>query len=289
MCEGEGFSKEFEVKVGVHQGSVLSPLLFIIVLESLSRKFRAGVPWEDLYADDLVITADSLEECTRRLLILKEAMEKKGLRVNAGKTKVMICGIGLDLLQSSGKYPCAVCCTGIGNNSIYCNGCKLWVHKKCSGLQRLTPNPDYRCAQCMGNARPIDGRPQNEVQVGPDKLEVVASFCYLGDMLSAGGGCEITVTTRVKTAWKKVRELLPVLTSRHLSYKTHGHVYRSCLRSAMLHASETWPLTKTNLQLLQRNDRAMIRQICSIKPEDVATVCQANYWQSLSLRTSISF
>ena len=57
------------------------------------------------------------------------------------------------------------------------------------GLQRLTPNPDYRCARCMGNARPIDSRPQSEVQVGPDKLEVVASFCYLGDMLSADGGC----------------------------------------------------------------------------------------------------
>ena len=41
---GEGFSKEFEVKVGVHQGSVFSPLLFIIVLEALSREFRAGVP-----------------------------------------------------------------------------------------------------------------------------------------------------------------------------------------------------------------------------------------------------
>ena len=34
---GEGYSKEFEVKIGVHQGSVLSPLLFIIVLEALSR------------------------------------------------------------------------------------------------------------------------------------------------------------------------------------------------------------------------------------------------------------
>ena len=124
----------------------------------------------------------------------------------------------------------------------------------------------------MGNARPIDGRPQSEVQVGPDKLEVVASFCYLGDMLSAGGGCEMAVTTRVKTAWKKFRELLPVLTSRHFSYKTRGHVYSSCMRSAMLHASETWLLTKTNLQRLQRNDRAMIRQICSIKPEDVARV-----------------
>ena len=37
----------------------------------------------------------------------------------------------------------------------------------------------------------------------------------------------------------------------------------------MLHVSETWPLTKANLQ---RNERAMIKQICSIKPEDVATV-----------------
>ena len=37
----------------------------------------------------------------------------------------------------------------------------------------------------------------------------------------------------------------------------------------MVHASKTWPLTKTNLQ---RNDRAMIRHICSIKPEAVATV-----------------
>ena len=96
---GEGFSKEFEVKVWVHQGSVLSPLPFIFVLEALSREFRAGVSWEDLYADDLVIIADSLEECVRRLLIWKEAMEKKGLRVNAEKTKVMICGTGLDLLQ----------------------------------------------------------------------------------------------------------------------------------------------------------------------------------------------
>ena len=47
-------------------------------------------------------------------------------------------------------------------------------------------------------------------------------------MLSAGEGCEMAVTTRVKTAWKKFRELLPVLTSRHLSYKTPGHVYSSC-------------------------------------------------------------
>ena len=252
---GEGYSEEFEVKVGVHQGSVLSPLLFIIVLEALSREFRSGVPWEDLYTDDLVIIAESLEECVRRLLTWKEAMEKKGLRVNAGKAKIMICGTGLDLLQSSGEFPCAVCRTGVGSNSIFCNGCKHWVHKKCSGVKCLKKDPDYRCTRCQGTARPLDGRPQKEVQVGPDKLQVVVSFCYFGDMLSAAGGCELSTTTRVKTAWKKFKDLLPVLSSRHLSFKTRGLVYSSCVRSAMLHASETWPLTKPNLQHLQRNNR----------------------------------
>ena len=172
------------LKVGVHQGSLLSPLLLIIVLEALSCEICSGVPWKDLYADDLVIIAESLK-CVRRLLTWKEAMEEKGLKVNAGKTELVICGRGLDLLQSSGEFPCSICHTGMGNNSIFCNGCKHWVRKKCNGLKRLTKDPDYRCACCQGTARPLDGKPQREVHVRPDKLEEVDSFCFLGDILSA--------------------------------------------------------------------------------------------------------
>ena len=40
----------------------------------------------------------------------------------------------------------------------------------------------------------------------------------------------------------------------------------------MIHASETWSLTKLDQKHLQRNDRAMISQICNVKPEDVATI-----------------
>ena len=122
-------------------------------------------------------------------------MEEKGLTVNAGKTKIMICSSGLDLLQSSGKFPSAICLTGVGSNSIFCNGCKHWVHKKCSRLKHVTNDPDYRCAWFQGTACTLDSRPQREVQVGPDKLEVIASFCYLGDMLSAASGCELSITT----------------------------------------------------------------------------------------------
>ena len=81
------YSEEFGVRDGVHQGSVLSPLLFILVLEALSRQ-RTGVPWELLYADDLVVMADSLEECIAKLKTWKEGMERKGLRVNTKKMKL---------------------------------------------------------------------------------------------------------------------------------------------------------------------------------------------------------
>ena len=56
-----------------------------------------------------------------------------------------------------------------------------------------------------------------------------------------------------------------------LSHWSGQQQHLSDVQSAMLHASETWPLTKPNLQHLQRNDRAMIRQICNVRPQDIVT------------------
>ena len=264
---GDGYSKEFGV--GVHQGSVLSPLLFIMVLEALSREFRTGCPWELLYADDLMISAESMEELLVKLKTWKSEMEKKGLRVNMGKTKIMASGMNLDLLKKSGKDPCGVCQTGVGSNSIFCGGCLWWLHKKCSGIKSpLRPDPDFRCTRCLGTARPIDGRTVKEVKVDDEKLEVVPEFCYLEDMLSAGDGCELAAVTHCRCAWGKFRQLLPLLTNRNLPLLTRGRVYSSCVRSVMLHAAETWAMTVATLNRLQRNDHAMIHWICNVKAKD---------------------
>ena len=99
------YTDEFGVKVGVQQGSVLSPLLSIIVLEALSWEFRNGCPWELLYADGLAIIAETNEELWKKLKIWKEGMEPKGLRVNTDKTKILISGPNLHTLKDLGKYP----------------------------------------------------------------------------------------------------------------------------------------------------------------------------------------
>jgi len=55
--------------VGMHQGSALSPLLFAIVMEALSREFRVALPWELLYTDDLVVIAETEEDLIKKGLM----------------------------------------------------------------------------------------------------------------------------------------------------------------------------------------------------------------------------
>ena len=62
--------------------------------------------WENLYADDLVIISESLEEQYENSTLCKSNIEGKGFRVNMCKTDVFICGLGLDMVQQFGKVLC---------------------------------------------------------------------------------------------------------------------------------------------------------------------------------------
>ena len=85
-----GETEVFPVEVGLHQGSALSPFLFLVVIDTLTRELRNNELWELLFADDLVIMADTEEEVKERFLIWKRTLEQKGLKVNLGKTEMMV-------------------------------------------------------------------------------------------------------------------------------------------------------------------------------------------------------
>ena len=101
------------MKVGFHQGSVLSPLLFAAVMDVVSSEARSDLPSELRYADDLVITAPTMEQLGRQVADWRAGLLGKGLKVNAGKSKVMVGSGGGKMIVNSGKWPCGVCGKGV--------------------------------------------------------------------------------------------------------------------------------------------------------------------------------
>ena len=143
---------------------------------------------ELLYADDLVLVAETEELLMEKLRKWKKGMELKGLRVNIGKTKVMRCQVRIGQAEDSGKYPCGVCKQGVGDNSIKCVACHKWVHKRCSGISgRLGYVADFRCRRCLdGDSAQVLLSSEVELEPGV-KVECVSKFCYLGDTVGSGG------------------------------------------------------------------------------------------------------
>ena len=62
-----GDTDEFEVTVGLHQGSALSPFLFALIMDCMTREVQREAPWDMLFADDVVICSETMEEVKQRL------------------------------------------------------------------------------------------------------------------------------------------------------------------------------------------------------------------------------
>ena len=80
--------------------------------------------YELLYADDLVIMAPTMEQLGRHVADWRASLLGKGLKVNAGKSKVMVGSSGGKMIVNSGKWPCGVCGKGVQANSVQCTVCK---------------------------------------------------------------------------------------------------------------------------------------------------------------------
>ncbi|XP_065325211.1 uncharacterized protein LOC135931830 [Gordionus sp. m RMFG-2023] len=235
-----GDSESFEVKVGLHQGSVLS-LLFILVIDVVAREMREGLPWELLYADDLVLMAHNEEELRDKISKWKMTMEAKG-KMNASKTKVMIGGENLKMEE--GKWPCGACGKGVARNSIQCTRCQKWVHNRCSGkkvslmLARMT----FICRTCMKVIHNSDNIENGGLDIG-------------------NGLTNSAVVARVRQAWKKFRDVIN-FRNKKVSLKLKGKVYVSCVRS-LVYGGEKWAMKSTHEEL-ERTEMRMIRWMCGV-------------------------
>ena len=84
-----GMTEWFEVKVGLHQGSALSPFLFAVLMDRLTDGVRQDSPWNMMFADDIVICGETREEVEASLERWRYALERRGMKVSRSKTEYM--------------------------------------------------------------------------------------------------------------------------------------------------------------------------------------------------------
>ena len=96
----------------------------------VSSEARSVLPSEFLYANDLVLMVPTMEQLGRRVAEWRASLLDKGLRLNAGKSKVMVGISGGKMMVNSGKWPCGVCGKGVLANSVQCTICIKWIHQR---------------------------------------------------------------------------------------------------------------------------------------------------------------
>ena len=262
---GSAYSEEFEINVGVHQGSVLSPLLFAIVVDVITEKARRSVVNELLYADDLVLMSETMEDLEKRFWNWKDALKSKGLKVNTRKTKVIVSGVEGELFKSK-IDPCGVCVRRVMANSVWCTKYGNWFNGRCAKIKRATARLaiPFACLKCKG----IMEGTVDLMEKLCDEVETVNGFYYLENRLNASGGCEAAVTARVRIGWKRFRECGELLLGNRFPLRMKGKVYRCCVRSAILYESDTWCLKENEKAIFRRMERAMVRAMCDQKVVD---------------------
>ena len=144
---GSGTSEETWVRVGVHQGSVLSPLIFAIVVDVVTEHAIEGLLNENLHGDDLVLMSESLESLRERFQRWRSALEDKGLKVNVGKTKMMVSGTEGEIVLSK-TDPCGICGKRVGSNAVCCKLCAKWIHGRCK-MQNEKGNLQFCKTFCL--------------------------------------------------------------------------------------------------------------------------------------------
>ncbi|XP_047267018.1 uncharacterized protein LOC107853402 [Capsicum annuum] len=84
-----GDSEHFLVLIGLHQGSTLSPFLFSLVMDVLTRSIQGEVPWYLLFADDIVLIDESRQGINDKLEVWKQILESKGFKLSRTKTEYL--------------------------------------------------------------------------------------------------------------------------------------------------------------------------------------------------------
>ena len=237
---GGSMSEWFDVRGGVRQGCVISPLLFNIYMDFVVKQALAQMPegcgvelayhahgklqqkkWGKgclevllvlLYADDMVLMSNDRGELATMLKVMDKVSAGMGLRINVSKTEIM--------------------------------AIKL---------------------------KPKEGRVEQEAEevvISEGVVKEVSQFKYRGSVLVADGKLDVELNIRKGRAYGRFNAFKKLWGSKHLFVSTKVKCYRAYVLPILLFGSETWALSKEQSRMLERVHTSCLRSILEVKLSD---------------------
>jgi len=84
-----GITSNFSITIGLHRESTLSPFLFVIVMDELTRAIQDEIPWYMLFADDIVLVDETRVGVNAKLELWRQTLESRGFKLSRVKTEYM--------------------------------------------------------------------------------------------------------------------------------------------------------------------------------------------------------
>jgi Reverse transcriptase (RNA-dependent DNA polymerase) len=81
----------FSIKIGLHQGLVLSPYIFTLVMDEITKDIQGDISWCMRFADDVMLIDESRIRVNQKLELWRQTLESKGFRLSMTKTEYMRC------------------------------------------------------------------------------------------------------------------------------------------------------------------------------------------------------
>ena len=258
-------SDVFPIHRGVLQGCILSPILFIVCLNSIWKRTPQGEGWQIIpgwlldelsYADDIAMIDTEKMNGERRLQTFSDiANQTASMRINIPKTvgmsiapKIAVSKTteeDIEAQESIFKFECTVC------HSKFPTARGVSAHKRHCGKPRKSRNNQKADKIIKEQKRAAKLATQATIMLNSTAITNVDTFKYLGARIASYGGDEEEVEARTQQALQVHRALKGIWSDGKLDLAIKIRLFKVRVLSILTYGSESWKMTKKVVQKIR--------------------------------------